>query len=99
MELTEDEEKMVSGGYGEATRRAMEILVKMGEYSGAKRMVPVSWADLSTFSGIGGGHGDSPDNDLYKFMKEMDDLCDRENVRFRCPTVLADVGDPEETRD
>lgn len=98
MKLTKDEEKMLSGAYGEATRRAMEILVAMGEYSGARRMVPVSWADLSTFSGIGGGHGDSPDNDLYKFMKELDDTCDRENVRFRCPTVLADVGDSERNR-
>jgi predicted aconitase len=43
MRLTQDEEKMLSGGYGEATRRAMDILVKMGEYSGAERMVPVSW--------------------------------------------------------
>ncbi|MCL5734183.1 MAG: aconitase X catalytic domain-containing protein [Actinobacteria bacterium] len=95
MRLTKDEEKMLSGGYGEATRRAMEILVTMGDYAGAQRMVPVSWADLSTFSGIGGGHGDSPDNDLYKFMKELDDLCDREGVRFRCPTTLADAGTPE----
>jgi hypothetical protein len=95
MELTKDEEKMLSGGYGEATRRAMEILVKMGEYAGAKRMVPVSWADLSTFSGIGGGHGDSPDNDMYQFIKELDDLCDREHVKFRCPTTLADAGAPE----
>ena len=95
MKLTKDEEKMLSGGYGEANRRAMEILVKMGEYAGAKRMVPVSWADLSTFSGIGGGHGDSPDNDMYKFMKELDDLCDRENVKFKCPTTLADAGTPE----
>ena len=95
MRLTQDEEKMLSGGHGEATRRAMEILVKMGDYSGAERMVPVSWADLSTFSGIGGGHGDSPDNDLYKFMQELDDLCERENVKFRCPTTLADVGTPE----
>ncbi len=95
MQLTKDEKKMLSGEYGEATKKAMEILVKMGEYNSAKRMVPVSWADLSTFSGIGGGHGDSPDNDLYKFMKQMDDLCDKENVKFRCPTVLADVGSPE----
>ncbi len=54
MRLRPDEEKMLSGGDGEAKRRAMEILVKMGDYSGAERMVPVSWADLSTFSGIGG---------------------------------------------
>jgi predicted aconitase len=95
MQLTKDEKKMLSGEYGQATKKAMEILVKMGEYNSAKRMVPVSWADLSTFSGTGGGHGDSPDNDLYKFMKQMDDLCDKENVKFRCPTVLADVGSPE----
>jgi predicted aconitase len=95
MRLTQDEEKMLSGGYGEAMKRAMDVLVKMGEYSGAERMVPVSWADLSTFSGIGGGHGDSPDNDLYKYMQELDDLCDKENVKFRCPTVLADIGSPE----
>lgn len=95
MRLTKDEKKMLSGEYGEATRRAMEILVKMGEYEGAKRMVPVSWADLSTFSGIGGGHGDSPDNDMYKFMKEFDDLCAQENVKFRCPITLADAGTPE----
>jgi predicted aconitase len=69
MKLTKDEERMLSGKEGEGYRRAMEILVKMGEYAGAKRMVPVSWADLSTFSGIGGGHGDSPNNDLFKFMK------------------------------
>ena len=95
MRLTKDEKNMLSGEYGEATRRAMEILVKMGEYSGAERMVAVSWADLSTFSGIGGGHGDSPDNDLYKFMKEFDDLCMQENVKFRCPITLADAGTPE----
>jgi predicted aconitase len=92
MELTKDEEKMLSGGYGEATRRAMDILVKMGEYSGAKRMVPVSWADLSNFSGIGGGHGDSPDNDMFRFMSELENLCVQENVKFRCPTTLADIG-------
>ena len=95
MKLTKDEEKMLSGGHGEAYRRAMEILVKMGEYAGAKRMVLVSWADLSTFSGIGGGHGDSPSNDMFKFMKEIDDLCLKENVKFKCPITLADAGPAE----
>ena len=95
MRLTKDEQKMLSGGYGEATRRAMEILVKMGDYSGATRMVPVSWADLSTFSGITGGHGDSPDNDMYKFITELEDLCVKEKVTFRCPTTLADVSTPD----
>ena len=95
MNLTKDEERMLSGKDGESYKRAMEILVKMGEYSGAARMVPVSWADLSTFSGIGGGHGDSPDNAMYNYMLEFDKLCVEENAKFRCPITLADVSDPE----
>ena len=95
MYLSKDEDRMLSGKEGEAYRRAMEILVKMGEYSGAKRMVQVSWADLSNFSGIGGGHGDSPGNDMYKFMKEFDDLCLSENTKFKCPITLADASTPE----
>jgi predicted aconitase len=98
MHLTKDEEKMLSGGYGKACKKAMEILVKMGEYAGAERMVPVSWADLSTFSGIGGGHGDSPDNDMYKFIKEFDDLCIQEDTKFKCPITLADAGTPERNK-
>jgi predicted aconitase len=95
MHLTKDEEKMLSGGHGEAYKRAMEILVKMGDYTGAERMVPVSWADLTTFSGIGGGHGDSPDNDMYHYIQDFDDLCVQENARFKCPITLADAGSPE----
>ena len=40
MRLTKDEEKMLSGGYGEGYKRAMEILVEMGKFYDAKRMVP-----------------------------------------------------------
>ena len=95
MHLTKDEETMLSGANGKSYQRAMEILVKMGEYNNAKRMVPVSWADLSNFSGIGGGHGDSPDNAMYKYMTELDKLYDEEKVKFKTPVVLADVGNAE----
>ena len=95
MHLTEEEERMASGQEGKAYKRAMDILVKMGEYSGAERMVPVSWADLSTFSGIGGGHGDSPDNDMYKFINDFEALCVEENAKFKTPITLADVSTPE----
>ena len=40
MQLTKDEEKMLSGGYGEGYKRAMEILVKLGEFYDAKRLDP-----------------------------------------------------------
>ena len=32
MRLTKDEERMLAGGYGEGYRRAIDILVKMGEF-------------------------------------------------------------------
>ena len=46
MRLTKDEEKMLSGGYGEGYKRAMEILVEMGKFYDAKRLVPISMAYL-----------------------------------------------------
>lgn len=95
MYLTKKEERMMSGEEGEAYQRAMEILTKMGDFVDAERMVPVSWADLTTFSGIGGGHGDSPDNDMYKFINDFEQLCLKENSRFRTPITLADVSTPE----
>jgi hypothetical protein len=96
MELTKEEEKMLSGDYGESYKKAMEILVKMGEYSSAKRMVPISWADLTTFSGRWGGHGDSPDDDLYHYLRDFEDLCLKENAKFKCPTTIVDVSKDEQ---
>jgi predicted aconitase len=95
MRLTDEEERMLSGQEGRAYQRAMEILVTMGEFAGAERMVPVSWADLSTFSGIGGGHGDSPDNDMYHFITDFEALCVEEKVRFKTPVTLVDTTTPE----
>jgi hypothetical protein len=40
--LTRQEEAMIKGEYGEASRLAMEILVKVGEACGAERMVEVA---------------------------------------------------------
>ena len=47
MQLTKDEEKMLSGGYGKGYQKAMEVLVKMGEFYDAKRLIPVSMAFLT----------------------------------------------------
>ncbi len=48
MQLTKDEEKMLAGGYGKGYQKAMEVLVKMGEFYDAKRLVPVRMAFLTT---------------------------------------------------
>jgi len=79
MRLTKDEEKMLSGGYGEGYRRAMEILVKMGEFYDAKRLIPISMAYLV--------EGPSPGNPgrATKWLEEMADL----GTTFRCPLSLA----------
>ncbi len=78
MELTKDEEKMLSGGYGEGYRRAMDILVKMGEFYDAKRLVPISMAFL-----IEGPSAAKP-GQATKWLQEMADL----GTTFRCPMPL-----------
>jgi len=50
MELSREEERMLSGEYGEGTAEAMKILVKVGEVLGAKRLVPISHAHASGVS-------------------------------------------------
>ena len=46
MELTAYERDLLSGGHGEGVRLAMEVLVKMGELYGARRLLPVKSAHI-----------------------------------------------------
>ncbi len=78
MELTKDEEKMLSGGYGEGYRRAIEILVKMGEFYDAKRLVPISMAYLIV------GPNPAKPGAAAKWLNEMADL----GTTFKCPLPL-----------
>lgn len=50
MKLTREEKQMLEGKQGPATKKAMEILVALGEIYGAKRMVPVSSVQVSGVS-------------------------------------------------
>ena len=79
MRLAEDEERMLAGEYGEGYRRAIEILVKMGEFYDAERLVPVSMAYLV--------EGPSPGKpgQATKWLEEMADLC----TTFKCPLSTA----------
>lgn len=47
MELTKEEGKMLKGSYGEGYKKAMEILVKLGEFNDAKRLIPISLGYLT----------------------------------------------------
>jgi predicted aconitase len=46
MKLTEYEQEMLDGKHGEGVRFAMDILVKMGDLYGAKRLLPVKDAHI-----------------------------------------------------
>jgi hypothetical protein len=81
MKLTRDEEKMLSGGYGEGYKRAMEILVRMGEFYDAKRMVPISMAYLVE------GPSVAVPGETVRWLNWMADM----GVTFRCPLCLAPI--------
>ena len=50
MYLTKDEEKILSGEYGEVLQKAMEIIVKVGELLGALRLIDITHAHASGVS-------------------------------------------------
>lgn len=50
MKLTVEEQRMLNGGYGRATQKAMEILAALGTIYGAEKMTPVTSAQISGVS-------------------------------------------------
>ncbi|MFA5309953.1 MAG: aconitase X [Dehalococcoidales bacterium] len=81
MQLTRDEEKMLSGGYGAGYQKAMEVLVKMGEFYDAKRLIPVSMAFLTI--------GPSP-RKPGKTTEWLNWLADH-GATFKCPLSMAPI--------
>jgi predicted aconitase len=59
MDLTQEEQLMLDGAYGDAVQKAMELLVAVGECYGAERMVPVASAHLSCANPVTAGKGGS----------------------------------------
>lgn len=79
MELTREEEKMLSGDFGEGYKRAMEILVELGEFYDARRFVPISMAYL-----VEGPCPGKPGKAI-EWLREMAEA----GATFRCPLPLA----------
>jgi len=50
VELSKEQQKMYEGEMGEATRQSMEILVAMGKIYDAKKMIPITSAQVSGVS-------------------------------------------------
>ncbi len=50
LDITREEERMLSGDYGEWTARAMRLIIKLGELNAADRLVEISRVHLSGVS-------------------------------------------------
>jgi hypothetical protein len=76
MELTKEEEKILTGAYGKAYQKAMKVLVELGEFYDAKRLVPVKMAFLTI--------GPTPGNPGKgkEWLKELVDL----GAKFKIPS-------------
>lgn len=82
MKLTKEEELMLSGRLGEGSRKAMEILVALGEIYGAEKMVEIKSAQVSgvSYSNLGDAGLD--------FLEDWAS----EGARVRVPTTLNPAG-------
>ncbi len=50
LQLTPEEQRMLAGGHGRATQKAMQILVALGKIYGARRMIPVTSVQIAGVS-------------------------------------------------
>ncbi len=82
MELSKDEQKMFDGEHGDAVRESMEILVALGKIYGAKRMVPITSAQVSgvSFKTIGDAG-----------LEYLSDLA-KKDAKVQVPTFLNPAG-------
>ena len=78
MYLTKEEERIYDGEAGESLRKAMEILVALGDINEAARLIPIRSAHVSgaSYKTIG---------DAYEFVESLD-------ARVRVRTTLNPIG-------
>jgi len=81
MQLTRDEEAILAGEKGEGCRKAMELLVALGDIYGAKRLIPIASAHLSGVSYKTIAEGG------IEFLEEM-----ARDARVCVPTTLNPAG-------
>lgn len=75
MYLTREEERMLNGEFGEALRKAMELLVGLGDVFGAERMIEIESAQIS-----GASYNNIGDAGL-EFLEEFSKLGARVRVK------------------
>ncbi|MFW3145185.1 MAG: aconitase X catalytic domain-containing protein [Thermoplasmatota archaeon] len=82
MELTKEEEKVLSGEYGEAPSFAMKILVNLGELEEADSLIPITSAHISGVSYHTAGEA------LIRLLEELN----RMEARVSVPSSLNPAG-------
>jgi predicted aconitase len=82
MQLTKDEEKMLAGGYGKGYQKAMNILVKMGEFYDAKRLIPITMAFMTA------GPSPASPGRTTEWLNEMIE----QGTVFKCPLAMSPLG-------
>jgi predicted aconitase len=82
MHLSKEEEAALAGEYGEATRIAFEVIVKVGEALGAGRLIPIRHAHIS---GISYNNIGDPGLQFIRDMKEK-------GAKFKVPTTINPIG-------
>ncbi len=86
MELTREEEEMLKGKYGEASAKALEAIIAVGESVGAPRLIPIKHAHIS---GVSYGTIGEPGALFLEKLASM-------GARFRVPATVNPIGyDPE----
>jgi len=81
MQLTRDEERMLAGEEGEGRRKALELLVAVGEIYGAEKLIPITSAHLSgvSYKTIGDGG--------LEFISDL-----ARDAKVKVPTTLNPAG-------
>jgi predicted aconitase len=82
MHLTREEEAILKGARGEATARALEVVVRVGEALGAERLVPIRHAHVS---GVSYGNIGEAGARLLEELAEA-------GARFSVPTTVNPLG-------
>lgn len=81
MHLTQDEQEMLDGAYGDVVRKCMKILVTLGEINGAEKMITISNVHSPGVSyRVTGDAG-------LNYIKDAS-----QGTKFRIPTTLNSIG-------
>ena len=87
MELTKEEEKILTGDYGDTARKLLEIALKVGEVNGAEKMVDIT----SVHSGTVGCYREGPGSFGTVGIEILEALVEA-GLKFKVPYTTNAIG-------